>query len=146
MCHNEEKYPNASEFNPDRFLNPDGTLTDDTVSVVWGFGRRICPGRHLAEASLWSAMVCLLAVFKFSRARDETGGEIEIKPEWKGGLTSYVVFGRISVERYLLSDLLLQATPAIPLQYHSAERRNGYHGLATFDEGICLAWCMCILC
>jgi len=100
MCHNEEKYPNASEFNPDRFLNPDGTLTDDTVSIVWGFGRRICPGRHLAEASLWSAMTCLLAVFKFSKARDETGGEIEIKPQWQGGITSYVVFGRMSVERY----------------------------------------------
>ncbi|KAG2148491.1 cytochrome P450 [Suillus cothurnatus] len=87
MCHNEEKYPNASEFNPDRFLNPDGTLTDDTVSFVWGFGRRICPGRHLAEASIWSAMVSMLAVFKFSRAKDETGREIEIEPHWHGGLT-----------------------------------------------------------
>ncbi|KAG1730256.1 cytochrome P450 [Suillus paluster] len=87
MCHNEEKYANASEFNPDRFLNPDGSLTDDTVSVVWGFGRRICPGRHLAEASLWSAMVCLLAVFKFSKAKDETGREIEIEPRWHGGIT-----------------------------------------------------------
>lgn len=87
MCHNEDKYANASEFNPDRFLNPDGTLTDDIVSFVWGFGRRICPGRHLAEASIWSAMVCLLAVFKFSKAKDETGREIEIEPRWHGGLT-----------------------------------------------------------
>lgn len=87
MCHNEEKYPNASKFNPDRFLNPDGTLTDDTVSFVWGFGRRICPGRHLAEASIWSAMVCMLAVFKFSKAKDETGREIEIEPRWHGGIT-----------------------------------------------------------
>ncbi|KAG0700290.1 cytochrome P450 [Suillus ampliporus] len=87
MCHNEAKYPNSSEFNPDRFLNTDGTLTDDTVSIVWGFGRRICPGRHLAEASVWSAMVHLLAIFKFSKAKDETGKEIEIKPQWHGGIT-----------------------------------------------------------
>lgn len=87
MCHNEDKYANASEFNPDRFLNPDGTLTDDTVSCVWGFGRRICPGRHLAEASIWSAIVCMLAVFNFSRAKDETGREIEIEPRWQGGIT-----------------------------------------------------------
>ncbi|KAG1744160.1 cytochrome P450 [Suillus paluster] len=87
MCHNEAKYPNASEFNPDRFLNADGTLTDDTVSVVWGFGRRMCPGRHLAEASIWSAMVYLLAIFKFSKAKDETGQEVEIKPQWHGGIT-----------------------------------------------------------
>lgn len=87
MCHNEDKYTNPSEFNPDRFLNLDGTLTDDTVSFVWGFGRRICPGRHLAEASIWSAMVCMLAVFNFSKPKDEAGREIEIKPEWHGGLT-----------------------------------------------------------
>ncbi|KAG2032098.1 cytochrome P450 [Suillus americanus] len=87
MCHNEVKYPHASEFNPDRFLNADGTLTDDTVGIVWGFGRRICPGRHLAEASVWSAMVHLLAIFKFSNAKDENGKDIEIKPRWGGGLT-----------------------------------------------------------
>jgi len=107
MCHNEEKYPNASEFNPDRFLNPDGTLTDDTVSFVWGFGRRICPGRHLAEASIWSAMVSMLAVFKFSRAKDETGREIEIEPHWHGGLTVYVEFNRSSLERWLTDFWLL---------------------------------------
>jgi len=87
MCHNEKKYQNASEFNPDRFLNLDGTLTDDTVSFVWGFGRRVCPGRHIAESSIWSAMACLLAVFKFSRAKDDNGREVEIKPQWHGGLT-----------------------------------------------------------
>jgi hypothetical protein len=102
MCRNEEKYPNASEFNPDRFLNSDGTLTDDTVSMVWGFGRRICPGRHLAESSLWSAMVCMLAVFKLSKAKDETGKEIEIKPQWHGGLTAYVSIGRNSGEGLLI--------------------------------------------
>ncbi|OAX31959.1 cytochrome P450, partial [Rhizopogon vinicolor AM-OR11-026] len=97
MCHNEEKYPNASEFNPDRFLDSDGTLTDDTVSMVWGFGRRICPGRYLAESSLWSAMVCMLAVFKFSKAKDETGKEIEIKPQWHGGLTARPVLFTCSI-------------------------------------------------
>lgn len=87
MCRNEEKYPNADVFNPERFLNLDGTLTGDTVSFVWGFGRRVCPGRHLAESSLWSAMACLLAVYKFSKAKDENGKEIEIEPQWKGGFT-----------------------------------------------------------
>jgi hypothetical protein len=110
MCHNEEKYPNASEFNPDRFLNADGTLTDDTVSVVWGFGRRICPGRHLAEASLWSAMTCLLAVFKFSKAKDETGREIEINPRWHGGLTVYVSTS-MDYARELLIDHFRRPVP-----------------------------------
>ncbi|OAX32079.1 hypothetical protein K503DRAFT_805531 [Rhizopogon vinicolor AM-OR11-026] len=31
MCHDEAKYPNAPESNPEHFLNPNGTLTDDMV-------------------------------------------------------------------------------------------------------------------
>jgi len=100
MCHNEVKYPNPSEFNPERFLNPDGTLTDDTVSVVWGFGRRVCPGRHLAEASMWSAIVSMLAIFKFSTAKDENGGDIDITPQWRGGLVVYVLFARMFMDKY----------------------------------------------
>ena len=92
MCHDEAKYPQASEFNPERFLNSDGTLTDDTVDAVWGFGRRICPGRHLAEASLWSSMACLLAVFKFSKARDENGRIVDFDPRWRGGLVACVFY------------------------------------------------------
>jgi cytochrome P450 len=111
MCQNEEKYPNADAFNPDRFLNPDGTLTDDTVSVAWGFGRRICPGRYLAEASLLSAMTCLLAVFKFSKAKDETGREIEIEPKWHGGITM-CVFRRI---RRRDADFIFLGDPCISL-------------------------------
>ena len=78
-------------MHADRFLNLDGTLTDDTISIVWGFGRWICPSRHLAEASLWSAMACLVAGFKFSKAKDERGGEIEIKLQWPGGISVYSV-------------------------------------------------------
>jgi hypothetical protein len=120
MCHNEAKYPNSSEFNPERFLNPDGTLTDDTVSVVWGFGRRVCPGRHLAEASLWSAVASLLAIFKFSKAKDEGGNEIDIQPRWRAGLVVYALF-----ERYYGEILIYHFRDPLPFPCSITARDAG---------------------
>ncbi|KIJ64047.1 hypothetical protein HYDPIDRAFT_112573 [Hydnomerulius pinastri MD-312] len=83
MSRNEEMYPNPSVFLPERFLNNDGTLTDDNVSWIFGFGRRICPGRYMGRASLWAAMVCILAFFRVERPK----GSKEVK--WTKGLTSH---------------------------------------------------------
>jgi len=41
MTHNERKYPSPDEFKPERFLNEDGSLTDDTMQSVFGWGRRV---------------------------------------------------------------------------------------------------------
>ena len=68
MTHNEEKYPSSNQFIPERFLNEQGELDDNSAVLAYGFGRRwvlkpvfceslsgirICPGRHMA-----SSMVC----------------------------------------------------------------------------------------
>jgi len=83
ILRNEKKYPNPDMFMPERFLLEDGTLNDDNISCVFGFGRRICPGRHVAGASLWSAMVCILALFKI----EKTEGSDKVK--WATGLSSH---------------------------------------------------------
>ncbi|KIJ67345.1 hypothetical protein HYDPIDRAFT_84029 [Hydnomerulius pinastri MD-312] len=83
ISRNEAKYPNPSAFLPERFLDSAGTLNDDTVAWAFGFGRRICPGRHVADASLWAAMVCILALFKI----EKTEGSDNVK--WTKGLTSH---------------------------------------------------------
>ncbi|KIJ19367.1 hypothetical protein PAXINDRAFT_68976, partial [Paxillus involutus ATCC 200175] len=83
ISHNEVKYPNPTAFLPERFLQSDGTLNDDNLSWIFGFGRRICPGRHLADASLWCAMVSILAVFTIQK----TEGSEEVK--WTTGLACH---------------------------------------------------------
>ncbi|EGN97598.1 hypothetical protein SERLA73DRAFT_75263 [Serpula lacrymans var. lacrymans S7.3] len=88
ISQNEANYHNPSDFNPQRFFTVDGKLNDDKVLYAFGFGRRICVGRHLADASLWAAIASLLAVFKFSKALDEQGKEINIEPQWTAGLTA----------------------------------------------------------
>ncbi|KIL66911.1 hypothetical protein M378DRAFT_355031 [Amanita muscaria Koide BX008] len=82
ISRNGDKYPGPDSFNPERFLNPDGTLNDDTVNYAFGFGRRICPGRYMADKVVWLMIVSVLATFNVSKAHDdETGNEIEIDPD-----------------------------------------------------------------
>ena len=56
-------------FNPDRFLtSPDGKLPErDPHMLVFGFGRRACPGRTLADANVFLTVAQALAVFNISK-------------------------------------------------------------------------------
>jgi hypothetical protein len=41
MTHDEKKYPSPDEFKPERFLHEDGSLTNDTMPLGYGWGRRM---------------------------------------------------------------------------------------------------------
>ncbi|OJA19697.1 hypothetical protein AZE42_13230 [Rhizopogon vesiculosus] len=90
MTHDEQKYPNPDEFKPERFLHEDGSLTSDTMSLVFGWGRRMCVGRHLAEAALWIAITSFLATFSVHKVLDENGEEIPVIPKFFPGLASHL--------------------------------------------------------
>ncbi|KAF7331139.1 hypothetical protein MSAN_02443500 [Mycena sanguinolenta] len=53
-----------------------------------GFGRRICPGRHMAVATLWIVVASILATFNIDKAIGEDGREIEPTHEYSPGLIS----------------------------------------------------------
>lgn len=88
ISRDEKRYPEASSFIPERFLDINNALTDDDPGrYVFGFGRRACPGRYTADASLWSAIVTMLATVEFSAAKDDQGKVIEFTPQFTAGLT-----------------------------------------------------------
>ncbi|KAH7907164.1 cytochrome P450 [Hygrophoropsis aurantiaca] len=90
MAHNEAIYPNAHEFRPEKWLDSDGQLTDaEPPTFTFGFGRRICPGRHAATASLWAAIASFLATFKFMKAQDAQGNDVDFVPTYVSGLTRH---------------------------------------------------------
>ena len=80
IFHDPEAYPEPDKFKPERFINEDGTVRDDPMlSLVFGVGKRICPGRHLVEATLFIVASSILSVFNVTKAKDENGNEIPVK-------------------------------------------------------------------
>jgi len=80
ILHDPEAYPEPDNFKPERFLNEDGTVRDDPMlSLVFGIGKRICPGRHLVEATIFTVTSSILSVFNVTKAKDENGNEIPVK-------------------------------------------------------------------
>lgn len=80
----------VDQFRPERFLNPDGTLNNMPYpDSAFGFGRRICAGKVLAQSSLWLTVASLLACFDLEKALDKDGLAIEPSTDFVDGLLSY---------------------------------------------------------
>ncbi|KAJ5665051.1 uncharacterized protein N7477_007499 [Penicillium maclennaniae] len=91
MMHDPALYHDPMAFKPERFLEIDGRTPDtDPHSFVFGFGRRVCPGRILADSTVWLSVAKSLAVFKISKPI-ENGVEVDIKPEFQPGVISHPV-------------------------------------------------------
>ncbi|KAK5721160.1 hypothetical protein LTR17_014801 [Elasticomyces elasticus] len=66
----ENIYPEPERFNPDRFLGHK-KLANDLHHYGYGAGRRMCPGIHLAERSMWRVTAKLLWAFDLQELPDE---------------------------------------------------------------------------
>jgi cytochrome P450 len=86
----------ADEFKPERHLGNNGELlpgpkeTTQEGHVSFGFGRRICVGKHLANDSLFIHTARILWATTIKCAQDENGKEIlpDTSPFAKEGFTS----------------------------------------------------------
>ncbi len=80
--------PDVHFFNPARFINErTGELTPGPVGtkeeshVTFGFGRRICPGRHVAVSMLVMQVTMMLWAMDIEGLKDENGLHVEIDTE-----------------------------------------------------------------
>jgi cytochrome P450 len=104
MHHDEKYYQDHDTFNPDRFLNHPKLANDYAVGpdyenrdkycpftlihvfstnmhalhhYGYGGGRRICPGIHLAERSMWRITAKLLWAFEIEEPIDPATGKVK---------------------------------------------------------------------
>ncbi|TFK29092.1 cytochrome P450 [Coprinopsis marcescibilis] len=74
-------------FYPERYLE-DPSLPDPK-SIIFGFGRRVCPGRFLADASVWIILTALCSLFDISRSHDAEGREVIPSVEYTEGFVRH---------------------------------------------------------
>ncbi|KAF8212348.1 cytochrome P450 [Mycena galopus ATCC 62051] len=88
IMHDEAFYPDPFSFDPTRFLGD--SPQPDPRDYAFGFGRRVCPGQHLAEHSIWIQMVLSLLTMTISKAVDADGKIIEPEVAFTSGVVSHV--------------------------------------------------------
>ncbi|KAF8549342.1 cytochrome P450 [Imleria badia] len=65
-----EAFPDPEKFDPQRWIDGNGRLRNNMSSYPYGFGRRICPGRHVANKSLYINLALLLWAFRIVERPD----------------------------------------------------------------------------
>lgn len=75
FLHDPQVYESPSSFDPTRYLEPRNE-PDPTIHV-FGYGRRVCPGRFLADDTLFLTISRVLAAFDIGKTVDGEGNEIE---------------------------------------------------------------------
>lgn len=91
MLHNPQAFPDPDVFKPERFLDANGQLDPAMKDIdvsTFGFGRRICPGRHLALAAVWITVASLMSTMELTKPMDDDGHLIEPSGEYTPGLLS----------------------------------------------------------
>ncbi|KAH9175619.1 cytochrome P450 [Lactarius sanguifluus] len=76
----------AAQFRPERFLDADGKImsgpqaaeTHEEGHGTYGFGKRACVGKHLANDSLFIYIATVLWASTLERARDQDGNEVPL--------------------------------------------------------------------
>ncbi|RDX45842.1 cytochrome P450 [Lentinus brumalis] len=130
--HDPEAYYEPKAFRPERFIR-DGKLDPsvrDPADFVFGHGRRICPGRHFAEETVFINMASVLHCFDIGPPLDDHGQPIKIVPAWTDGLFSFIVDARCTVtpRSAQTEALILQAQSHVSSALESWSRSEAHEG------------------
>ncbi|EME78837.1 uncharacterized protein MYCFIDRAFT_190975 [Pseudocercospora fijiensis CIRAD86] len=78
FAHDPSIYHDPTTFNPNRFLGDPPEM--DPRTFIFGFGRRICPGKLLADSSVFLTIARALAVFEILPPLDDQDPNFDPEP------------------------------------------------------------------
>ena len=99
-------------FRPERHLSTATHKPEpDPRDYIFGYGRRICPGRFVADNALFITIAQSLAVFTISKHVDKTGKAVEPEVAFEPGTISHPIPYRTSIKpRSKKHEELIKAT------------------------------------
>jgi cytochrome P450 len=93
LLQNPDTYPEPSLFSPERHLTQldDGSWkiredVTDPRKFAFGFGRRICPGMHIAEQAMFAILTTVLQTLDIMRVKDCNGENVIPEARMSSGL------------------------------------------------------------
>ncbi|PYI05543.1 O-methylsterigmatocystin oxidoreductase [Aspergillus sclerotiicarbonarius CBS 121057] len=113
FTHDPTVYPDPMAFKPERFLAyGDHVPERDPHLLAFGFGRRVCPGRTLADSNIYLSLVQSLAVFRITKPIKD-GKEVDLRLELLPGLLSHVAPYEVDIKpRSPQHEALIRAVEA----------------------------------
>ncbi|KAE8375526.1 cytochrome P450 [Aspergillus bertholletiae] len=97
FMHDPNTYPDPDAFKPERFLSYEGHDPEtNPYYFVFGFGRRVCPGRTLADTNLYISIAQSVAAFTVTKPTRD-GKEVDLRPEYQAGAISHPVPYKVNI-------------------------------------------------
>ncbi|TBU45501.1 cytochrome P450 [Dichomitus squalens] len=147
--HDLEVYEDPDVFRPERFIRNgklDPTVQDPTA-FIFGFGRRICPGRYFAEFALFINVACAIHVFNITAPLGEDDLPIAVKQGHTDGFISYPEDVRCMImPRSATAEASIRSHATTACQALNEQEQGAPDRSSTLERGVWTAYWICTMC
>ncbi|KAJ7155325.1 cytochrome P450 [Mycena filopes] len=111
ILHDEKIFgPDTHRFNPERFVQVDGSVKLDLseIDLAFGFGRRACPGRLMARDTIFIMAASILSAYNITNPLDSEGKILtaESHLEYTNAMVSFPPRVQVSFEPRIAKSII----------------------------------------